>query len=229
MDIQLSSNAFDTPSCIIAFTYSGGEQSAVAEELDRQTDGYLSQLVARGDLSTEIGECTLLHHLPKARVERALLIGLGPRPEVDRRAFVRCCRLALEKLEKMRVKEVALALFDEDTTACCPLLWSVQTVARLAVEASYRFDDYKKKKASSQGLAEKSCASSSPTSIWPKQQLLWPEDAKWGSGPISPAIWATLRPTCAPPSTLKNRPRTWPRKKGRTEAPSGCSRWENPS
>ena len=155
MDIQLSSNAFDTPSCIIAFTYSGGEQSAVAEELDRQTDGYLSQLVARGDLSAKIGECTLLLHLPKARVERALLIGLGSRPEVDRRAFVRCCRLALEKLEKMRIKEVALALFDEDTAACCPLLWSVQTVARLAVEASYRFDDYKKKKASSQGLAGK--------------------------------------------------------------------------
>ena len=155
MDLQLSSNAFDTPSCIVAFAYSGGEQSVVAKELDRQTDGHLGQLVASGDLSAEIGECTLIHHLPKTRVERVLLVGLGPRPEVDRRAFVRCCRLALEKLDKMRVEEAALALFDEDRAGCCPLLWSLQTVARLAVEASYRFDGYKKNKTSSKGLAGK--------------------------------------------------------------------------
>ena len=70
MDLRLSGNAFDTPSCIVAFAYSDGEQSTVVEELDRQTDGHLSQLTARGDLSGDIGECTLLHNLPKTRVER---------------------------------------------------------------------------------------------------------------------------------------------------------------
>ena len=215
MDIQLSGNAFDTPSCILAFIYSGGEHSTVTRELDRQTNGRLGRLIASGDLSGEIGEVTLLHQLPKTRVERLLLIGLGPRPEVDRRIFVRCCRLALENLGKIRVREAALALFDEELAACCPLLWSVQTVARMAVETSYRFDEYKKDKTSARELAEKKLHLVVPHEHLTKAKVALARGREVGLGANFARDLGNTPPNVCTPVYLEKQAKSMARKKDR--------------
>ena len=145
-----------------------------------------------------------------------LLIGLGPRPEADRRAFVRCCRLALEKLHKIRVNDVSLALFDEKIAASCPLLWSVQQVARLAVEASYCFDQFKKDKTSSKGLAEKKLRLIVPHEHLAKATIAMDRGREVGLGANFARDLGNTPPNVCTPVYLEKQAKSMVRKKERS-------------
>jgi leucyl aminopeptidase len=62
--------------CIVVGVFEPRRLSAVAEQLDRVSDGYLSSLLRRGDLEGKTGQMLLLHQVPGVLSERVLLVGL---------------------------------------------------------------------------------------------------------------------------------------------------------
>ena len=61
--------------CIVVGVFEPRRLSAVAEQLDRVSDGYLSSLLRRGDLEGKTGQMLLLHQVPGVLSERVLLVG----------------------------------------------------------------------------------------------------------------------------------------------------------
>ena len=63
--------------CIVVGVFEPRRLSGVAEQLDNVSEGYLSNLLRRGDLEGKSGQVLLLHHVPNVLAERVLLVGCG--------------------------------------------------------------------------------------------------------------------------------------------------------
>ena len=58
--------------CIVVGVFEPRRLSGVAEQLDKVSDGYLSNLLRRGDLEGKSGQVLLLHHLQLLRILQVL-------------------------------------------------------------------------------------------------------------------------------------------------------------
>ena len=63
--------------CLIVGVYESRRLSAAAQQLDKQSEGYLSQLLRKGDLDGKVGQTLLLHYVPNVSADRVLLVGCG--------------------------------------------------------------------------------------------------------------------------------------------------------
>ena len=63
--------------CIVVGVYEPRRLSGIAEQLDKISEGYISNLLRRGDLEGKPGQMLLLHHVPNVLRERVLLVACG--------------------------------------------------------------------------------------------------------------------------------------------------------
>ncbi len=73
--------------CIVVGVFEPRRLSAVAEQLDEISEGYISNLLRRGDLEGKPGQMLLLHQVPNILSERVLLVGCGKERELDERQY----------------------------------------------------------------------------------------------------------------------------------------------
>jgi leucyl aminopeptidase len=128
--------------CAVIGVYDGGELSAAAAELDAKSGGILRRIVRRGDFSGRAGEALLVAEPGGGRVERALLVGLGPRKDWSRKALRRAAATAAEWLKKSGARDAVLYIAGErpaDVDA-----YQAARLCALAVAAAlYRIPDLK--------------------------------------------------------------------------------------
>src|SRR5690606_5343221 len=60
--------------CIVVGVYEPRRLSGVAEQLDKVSEGFISNLLRRGDLEGKSGQMLLLHNVPNVLSERVLLV-----------------------------------------------------------------------------------------------------------------------------------------------------------
>ena len=65
--------------CIVVGVFEPRRLSPAAEQIDKISDGYLSNLLRRGDIEGKAGQVLLLHNIPNVLSERVLLVGLWQR------------------------------------------------------------------------------------------------------------------------------------------------------
>ena len=73
--------------CIVVGVFEPRRLTAVAEQLDEISEGYISNLIRRGDLEGKAGQMLLLHHVPNVLSERVLLVGCGKERELNERQY----------------------------------------------------------------------------------------------------------------------------------------------
>ena len=73
--------------CAIVPVYSGGELPAVTRSLDKAGGGLITRAIRNQDIKGETGELLLLTETGKLPCQRLLLVGLGARSRLDRRAW----------------------------------------------------------------------------------------------------------------------------------------------
>ena len=73
--------------CIVVGVFEPRRLTAVAEQLDEISEGYISNLLRRGDLEGKAGQMLLLHNVPNVLSERVLLVGCGKERELDERQY----------------------------------------------------------------------------------------------------------------------------------------------
>lgn len=131
--------------CIVVGVYEPRRLSAVAEQLDKISDGYLSNLLRRGDLEGKSGQMLLLHHVPNILSERVLLVGCGKERELDERQYKQIIAKAISNLNETGSME-AVCFLSELHVKGRDTYWKVRQAVETTLDSLYVFDQLKSKK-----------------------------------------------------------------------------------
>ena len=131
--------------CLVLGVYESRRLSPDAEHFDGACDGYLSNLLRRGDMEGKIGQALLLVHTPVALCDRVLLVGCGRERDLDDQRFNRILNTAATTLNNTGATE-AVSYLTHLNVKSRDVAWRVRQAVEVTEEALYRFDQLKSKK-----------------------------------------------------------------------------------
>ena len=134
--------------CIVVGVTDKRKLTDSAQQLDTLTNGFISKVLGRGDITGAVGDSLMLHDIPGLKAERVLLVGCGKTSEMTHQRFTNIVTNASTDLSKVYIKNAVISLTD----LTCKNLSNTMQV-RLATEAlqqnSYLFSELSKDKAPS--------------------------------------------------------------------------------
>jgi leucyl aminopeptidase len=130
--------------CIVVGVFESGMLTPAAEAMDNAANGYIGNLLRRGDFEGKPGSTLVLHNVPRTQCERLLLVGLGKETEVDDKTYRDAIRGVFRGLGETGAEDAMLFLTDipvekRDTA------WKISQTVILAQESGYRFNRLKSK------------------------------------------------------------------------------------
>lgn len=131
--------------CIVVGVFEPRRLTAVAEQLDVISEGYISNLLRRGDLEGKPGQMLLLHHVPNVLSERILLVGCGKERELDERQYKQIIAKTISNLNETGSME-AVCFLTELHVKGRDTYWKVRQAVESTNDALYRFTQMKSKK-----------------------------------------------------------------------------------
>ena len=131
--------------CIVVGVYEPRRLSAVAEQLDEISEGYISGLLRRGDLEGKAGQMLLLHHVPNILSERVLLVGCGKERELDERQYKDIIAKTIKTLNETGSME-AVCFLPELHVKGRDIYWKVRHAVEATQHNLYTFLQLKTKK-----------------------------------------------------------------------------------
>lgn len=131
--------------CIVVGVFEPRRLSGVAEQLDKVSDGYLSNLLRRGDLEGKAGQVLLLHHVPNILSERVLLVGCGKERELDERQYKQIIEKTINTLNETGSME-AVCFLSELHVKSRDTYWKVRQAVEAAQASLYTFNHLKTRK-----------------------------------------------------------------------------------
>lgn len=130
--------------CVVVGIFENKKLSLAARIVDQAAQGYVADILRRGDMDGKTGSSLLLHNVPGLVAERLLLVGLGKEREFGDKAYREAMQTTLKVLLGIGVVDAhvyltALPVKKRD------LAWNVEQAVVLAMEAAYRFEQMKSK------------------------------------------------------------------------------------
>jgi len=131
--------------CIVIGVFEPRRLSVPAEHLDKIADGFLSNLIRRGDMEGKLGQTLLLHNVPNTLADRVLLVGCGREREFNDTHYRKVITTAVNSLNETGSMEATcylteLNLKGRDTH------WKLRQATEAAQSSLYRFDTLKSQK-----------------------------------------------------------------------------------
>ncbi|XOV80408.1 MAG: leucyl aminopeptidase [Aestuariibacter sp.] len=130
--------------CIVVGVFEPRRLTAVAEQLDVISEGYISNLLRRGDLEGKPGQVLLLHHVPNVLSERVLLVGCGKERELDERQYKQIISKTISTLNETGSME-AVCFLTEMHVKGRDTYWKVRQAVETSQNALYTFTQLKSK------------------------------------------------------------------------------------
>ncbi|MBA2690631.1 MAG: leucyl aminopeptidase, partial [Burkholderiales bacterium] len=130
--------------CVVVGVYEPRKLSAQAEAIDKVSQGYLSDIVRRGDMEGKLNSTLLLHNVPNALSDRVLLIGLGKERDFHEKEYQSAVRTAIKHLNETGSMEANFYL-TELAVGKRDVAWRVGQAVITAMASVYRFDRFKSK------------------------------------------------------------------------------------
>lgn len=131
--------------CIVVGVFEPRRLSSVAEQLDEISEGYISNLLRRGDLEGKAGQMLLLHQVPNVLSERVLLVGCGKERELDERQYKQIIAKTIKTLNETGAME-AVCFLTELHVKGRDTYWKVRQAIEAAQDSLYTFLQLKTKK-----------------------------------------------------------------------------------
>jgi len=131
--------------CIVVGVFEPRRLTHVAEQLDIISEGYISNLLRRGDLEGKVGQVLLLHHVPNVPSERVLLVGCGKERELNERQFKQIITKTIQTLNETGSME-AVCFLTELHVKGHDTYWKVRQAVEAANDTIYTFYQLKTKK-----------------------------------------------------------------------------------
>lgn len=131
--------------CIVVPVFENRKLSSHAALLDTTSDGFITNLLKKGDLEGKVGQTLMLHHLPNILSERVLLVGCGKEKELGDKEFKEITRKAIGAVLQTGSTEV-VSFLSELNIKGRDIRWKIRQSVILSLEALYQFDQFKSKK-----------------------------------------------------------------------------------
>jgi leucyl aminopeptidase len=130
--------------CVVVGVFEGRKLSTSADAIDGASNGYVSEVLRKGDLEGGLGKTLLLHGLPGVPADRILLVGLGRERDFGEASFRAAMAAAVKSLKATGASEATVCLTDlnvkrRDTE------WKVEHAVLAVMDGAYRFDKLKSK------------------------------------------------------------------------------------
>lgn len=130
--------------CIVLGVFEPRKLTATAEEFDKITDGFISNILRRGDLEGKLGQVLLLHNVPNTLSDRVLLVGCGKERELGDSQYHKIISKAIKTLNETGSME-AVCFLTELNVKGRDSQWKVKHAVEAAEESLYSFDQLKSK------------------------------------------------------------------------------------
>ncbi|MDO9225947.1 MAG: leucyl aminopeptidase [Pseudomonadota bacterium] len=130
--------------CVVVGVFEHRKLSFAGEVIDHAAQGYLADILRRGDMDGKAGTTLLLHNVPGLLCDRVLLVGLGKEREFRDKQYRDAVRAAIKTLADTGIGDAALYL-SEIPVKKRDLGWNVEQAVLVAEETLYRFDQMKSK------------------------------------------------------------------------------------
>jgi leucyl aminopeptidase len=128
--------------CVVAGVFDNRKLSLSAELIDRASNGYVSEIIRRGDMEGKLGSTLLLHNVRGTLADRVLLIGLGKERDFRDKEFRAAVRSAVTLLNETGSYEAVVYLTEEKVKRR-EVAWRVEHAVIVAMDAVYRFEQMK--------------------------------------------------------------------------------------
>ena len=131
--------------CVVVGVFESRKLTLPAELLDKAANGYISDIVRRGDMEGKAGTTLLLHNVPGTLCDRVLMVGLGKEKDFREKEFSSAIRTTVKTLNETGAFDASIFL-TELAVKKRSVDWRVRQTAMIALDATYKFDQFKTKK-----------------------------------------------------------------------------------
>ncbi len=128
--------------CVVVGVFDNRKLSLSAELIDRASNGYISEIIRRGDMEGKLGATLLLHNVRGTLADRVLLVGLGKERDFRDREFRSAIRATVKLLNETGSYESVIYLTEEKVKRR-EVVWRVEHAVVVAMETVYRFEQMK--------------------------------------------------------------------------------------
>jgi leucyl aminopeptidase len=128
--------------CVVVGVFDNRKLSLSAELIDRASNGYISEIIRRGDMEGKLGATLLLHNVRGTLADRVLLVGLGKERDFRDKEFRQAIRSAVKLLNETGSYEAVIYLTEEKVKRR-EVAWRVEHSVVVSMDAVYRFDQMK--------------------------------------------------------------------------------------
>ena len=128
--------------CVVVGVFDNRKLSLSAELIDRASNGYISEIIRRGDMEGKLGATLLLHNVRGTLADRVLLVGLGKERDFRDKEFRQAIRSAVKLLNETGSYEAVIYLTEEKVKRR-EVAWRVEHAVVVAMDAVYRFEQMK--------------------------------------------------------------------------------------
>src|SRR3954451_21599938 len=132
--------------CVVVGVFDNRKLSLSAELIDRASNGYVSEIIRRGDMEGKLGSTLLLHNVRGTLADRVLLVGLGKERDFRDKEFRTAIKCTVKLLNETGSYEAVIYLTEEKVKRR-EVAWRVEHAVIVAMEAVYRFEQMKSKPA----------------------------------------------------------------------------------
>ncbi|HEY7902223.1 MAG TPA: leucyl aminopeptidase [Casimicrobiaceae bacterium] len=128
--------------CVVVGVFDNRKLSLSAELIDRASNGYVSEIIRRGDMEGKLGATLLLHNVRGTLADRVLLVGLGKERDFRDKEFRAAIRAAVKLLNETGSYEAVIYLTEEKVKRR-EVAWRIEHAVVVAMDAVYRYERLK--------------------------------------------------------------------------------------
>jgi len=130
--------------CVVVGVFDSRKLSQAGEQIDSVSEGYLSNLLRRGDMEGKLGQILLLHNVPNTLSDRVLLIGCGKERDFSDKQYHSVIAKAITTLNETGSME-AVCFLSELNVKGRDTHWKVSHAVTATQDALYAFEEFKSK------------------------------------------------------------------------------------
>ena len=131
--------------CVVIPVYASRKLSPSAKIIDKASNGYISNLVRRGEIEGDLDNILLLHNVKNTLCDRILLVGCGKEKDIDVSTFYKINHTMVKTLQSTGATEIASYLTEIQIKGK-DINWKIQHSIEAIEEALYEFSLLKSKK-----------------------------------------------------------------------------------
>jgi leucyl aminopeptidase len=128
--------------CVIVGIYERGKLGAGAMDIDSASNGSLKRHLKNGDISGQLGRCSVLTDVAGIRATRVAVVGLGKASAYDLGKYRQALAAALNAISQSKCRQILNCLTLEDTGGAGSY-YLARHAAQAVGDALYRFTEMK--------------------------------------------------------------------------------------